>query len=108
MAERLLQLLTLESASPTARNHAAKVIEYIGSHPDGARQMVERGMHETVRPARARAPSPKPRNRAHPRPARALCRRLSTLGPSPKPSGSGCAGAAAVRVKSLTPTQREP
>lgn len=48
MAERLLQLLTLESASPTARNHAAKVIEYIGSHPDGARQMVERGMHETV------------------------------------------------------------
>ena len=54
MAERLLQLLTLESASPTARNHAAKVIEYIGSHPDGARQMVERGMHETVRSARAR------------------------------------------------------
>ena len=48
MAERLLQLLTLESASPTARNHAAKVIEYIGSHPDGARQMVDRGMHETV------------------------------------------------------------
>ena len=79
MAERLLQLLTLETASPTARNHAAKVIEYIGSHPDGARQMVERGMHETVRPARARAPSPKPRNRAHPRPARALCWRLGTL-----------------------------
>ena len=48
MAERLLQLLTLESASPTARNHAAKVIEYIGSHPDGARQMVDKGMHETV------------------------------------------------------------
>ena len=48
MAARLLQLLTLESASPTARNHAAKVIEYIGSHPDGARQMVDRGMHETV------------------------------------------------------------
>ena len=90
MAERLLQLLTLETASPTARNHAAKVIEYIGSHPDGARQMVERGMHETVRPARARAPSPKPRNRAHPRPARALCWRLGTLlARAPKPSTIG-------------------
>ena len=61
MAERLLQLLTLESASPTARNHAAKVIEYIGSHPDGARQMVERGMHETVRSARTRTRAQTPK-----------------------------------------------
>ena len=102
MAERLLQLLTDEGVSPTARNHAAKVIEYIGSHPEGACQMVERGMHETVRPARARArararagrPSPSlslqpgPEPEPEPEDWALLVRELS-------PAASACAGAAA-------------
>lgn len=50
LTDRLLELLTSDAknVSPAARNHAAKVLEYVGSLPEAQLEMVARGMHETV------------------------------------------------------------
>ena len=96
MADRLLQLLTHDGVSPSARNHAAKIIEYIGSHPEGARQMVDRGMHETVpRPRPTRARDRDRDRRQTPWPARYLCGRLGQAWSKDIQQSSPCAGAAA-------------
>jgi len=50
MADPLLGLLTSgeKNVSPAARNHAAKVLEYVGSIEAAQLEMVQRGMHAPV------------------------------------------------------------
>lgn len=50
LTDRLLELFTSDAknVSPAARNHAAKVLEYVGSLPEAQLEMVARGVHEPV------------------------------------------------------------